>query len=79
MKRPYSKAECYFDTVDNEDHTFWISVSPQGQDLIVDDVRISIGLHLDPHVSMEDADALAALLGKRVVAVSVSRDSSPPK
>jgi hypothetical protein len=72
--RSFSKADCYFQTSDNEDGTFWIWASPQGQPLKVAGQTITIGLDLTPGTSMKEADDLAVLLRKYVSHVRISHD-----
>jgi hypothetical protein len=56
----YTKAYCHFQTSDNEDGTFWIWASPQGQPLILDGQEVTVGLDIKPGTPASEADELAA-------------------
>jgi hypothetical protein len=71
MSDSFSQADCYFQTSDNSDGTFWISASPQNGQLKLDGRIIDIGLDLKPGTPMKEADELSALLRKYVTSVRV--------
>jgi hypothetical protein len=70
----FSKAVCSFHTSDNEDGTFWICVDPQGGPLKLGGRAIQVGLDLKPGTLMNEADGLAATLGKYVAHVRLWQD-----
>jgi hypothetical protein len=74
MSDSFSKADCFFQTSDNEDGTFWISASPQGESLKLGGQAIQVGLDLKPDTSMKEADELAAMLRKYVAHVRIWRE-----
>ena len=69
MSYSFSKADCFFQTSDNEDGTFWISASPQGEALKLGGRAIQVALDLKPDTPMKEADELAAMLRKYVAHV----------
>jgi hypothetical protein len=71
MSDSYSKANCYFQTSDNQDGTFWISASPRGEPLKIAGRIVQVGLDLRPDTPMKEADELAAKLRKYVAHVRV--------
>ena len=71
MSGTFSKADCYFQTSDNEDGTFWISASPRGEPLKLAGQVINFGLDLRPDTPMKEADELAARLRKYVAHVRI--------
>ena len=71
MTYSFSKPDCYFQTSDNEDGTFWISASPQGEPLKLGGRVIQVGLDLRPDTPMKEADELAAKLRKYVAHVRI--------
>lgn len=71
MNNSFSKAVCFFQTSDNEDGTFWISASPQGEPLKLRGRAIQLGLDIKPETPMKEADELAAMLRKYVAHVRI--------
>ncbi|MDR3716050.1 MAG: hypothetical protein P4L51_24865 [Puia sp.] len=68
MEKTFHKAEAYFQTSDNPDGTFWIwAYDPRDEKISLGDCRdILIGLDLEPTTTVQEADALSALLRKHV-------------
>jgi len=71
MAKTVNKSQCYFETSDNTDGSFWIFISPQDQPLKLGDMHIGIGLDLERNTPMNEADELAALLRKYVSHVRI--------
>ena len=67
----HSKAKCFFETSDNEDGSFWISVSPQDAPLELGGREIAIGFDLNADTPLKEADEFAAQMRKYISHVRI--------